>query len=117
MAIRMSQLSAVAAAIAVCLCAAMAYAQIDDKPLNENWAPTEWGADDKVGAANRTTPGIVLNAIKLVKQGKVATLGKLYAQDVPLFGPRSWSMTIPGTPTGGSLRQEQPGLPRRNGDH
>lgn len=76
-------------------------AQVDDKPLNENWAPTEWGPDDKVGAPNRTTPEIVLKAIKLVKQGKVATLGKLYASDVPFFGPRGWNMTIPGTPTGG----------------
>ena len=86
---RMSKLPALAVTVAVCLFAAMAYAQIDDKPLNENWAPTEWGADDKVGAANRTTPEIVLNAVKLVKQGKVATLGKLYAQDVPLFGPQA----------------------------
>lgn len=101
MTLRMNKLSALAVAIVVCLFATLAYAQIDDKPLKENWAPTEWGADDRVGAANRTTPGIVLNAVRLVRQGKVATLGKLYAQDVPLFGPRSWSMTIPGTPTGG----------------
>lgn len=36
-----------------------AEAQVNDKPLTEGWAPTEWGADDKVGAANRTTPAIV----------------------------------------------------------
>jgi kynurenine formamidase len=74
---------------------------VSDKPLTENWAPTEWGPDDKAGAVNRTTPQIVLNAIKLVKQGKTATLGKLYSRDVPAFGPRSWTMVIPGTPTGG----------------
>ena len=44
-----------------------AVAQIDDKPLKENWAPTEWGPDDKVGAPNRTTPAIVLKAVQLVK--------------------------------------------------
>ena len=98
MALRLNKLSALAMIIAVCLFAAMAHAQMDDKPLMENWAPTEWGPDDRVGAPNRTTPEIVLNAIRLVKQGKVATLGKLYASDVPLFGPRSWSLTIPGTP-------------------
>jgi kynurenine formamidase len=78
-----------------------AVAQIDDKPLKENWAPTEWGPDDKVGAPNRTTPAIVLKAVQLVKQGRTATLGKLYQSEVPLFGPRTYQMTIPGTPTGG----------------
>jgi kynurenine formamidase len=78
-----------------------ANAQVSDKPLEENWAPTEWGPDDRAGSVNRTTPEMVLKAIELVKQGKVATLGKLYASDVPFFGPRGWHMTIPGTPTGG----------------
>ena len=101
MASRMNRIFALAMVVALCLFGAAAHAQIDDKPLKENWAPTEWGPDDRVGAPNRTTPEMVLNAIRLVKQGKVATLGKLYASDVPLFGPRMWSLTIPGTPTGG----------------
>jgi kynurenine formamidase len=42
-----------------------------------------------------------LKAVKLVKQGKTATLGKLYASDIPAFGARSWTLIIPGTPTGG----------------
>src|SRR5215510_15499664 len=45
---------------------------VNDKPLTEKWAPTEWGANDKVGAPNRTTPAMVLKALRLVKQGKVA---------------------------------------------
>jgi len=52
---------------------------VNDEPLNENWGPSEWGPDDMVGAVNRTTPELVLKAIGLVKQGKVATLGKVYA--------------------------------------
>jgi kynurenine formamidase len=74
---------------------------VSDKPLQEKWWPTEFGANDKVGAPNRTTPAIVKKAVGLVKQGKTATLGKLYAADIPAFGPRSWTMSIPGTPTGG----------------
>jgi kynurenine formamidase len=74
---------------------------VNDKPLTEKWAPTEWGANDKVGAPNRTTPAMVLKAMRLVKQGKVATLGKLYQSTIPAFGARSWTMSIPGTPTGG----------------
>ena len=73
----------------------------NDRPFEESWWPTEWGANDRVGAANRTTPAMVLAAIRLVKQGKTATLGKLYASDIPLVGQRLWHLTIPGTPTGG----------------
>jgi len=77
--------------------------EVNDDPLNENWAPSEWGPDDKAGAVNRTTPEMVLKAIGLVKQGKVATLGKIYAADAPAFGERSYRLTIPGLPTGGPL--------------
>ena len=82
--------------------AAVAQAQeVNDQPLTEKWAPSEFGADDKVGAPNRTTAAMVLKAAGLVKQGKVATLGKVYQQDAPAFGSRGWRMTIPGLPTGG----------------
>src|SRR5262245_16972488 len=69
----------------------------NDEPLNDKWAPTEWGPDDKVGAPNRTTPEMVLKALGLVKKGKVATLGKIYAADMPNFGTRRWSLMIPQT--------------------
>jgi kynurenine formamidase len=59
------------------------------------------GPDDMAGAVNRTTPDLVLKAAGLVKQGKVATLGKIYTGDAPAFGTRGWRMTIPGLPTGG----------------
>lgn len=74
---------------------------VNDEPLRDHWAPSEWGADDKAGAVNRTTAAMVLKAAKLVKRGKVATLGKVYQQDAPAFGSRGWRMTIPGLPTGG----------------
>jgi kynurenine formamidase len=73
----------------------------NDKPFEQRWWPTEWGPDDKAGAINRITPAVVMKAMALVKQGKTATLGKLYASDIPAFGPRVWNMVIPGTPTGG----------------
>lgn len=81
--------------------------KFNDEPLIEKWAPTEWGADDKAGSVNRTTPEMVLKAVGLVKQGKVATLGKIYAQDAPGFGSRGWRMTIPGLPTGGPFGDQQ----------
>ncbi len=80
---------------------------VNDQPLTEKWAPSEWGPDDKAGAVNRTTAAMVLKAVKLVKQGKTATLGKIYAQDAPAFGSRGWRMTIPGLPTGGPFGKQE----------
>jgi len=85
----------------------LAAVAVNNEPINERWAPVEWGADDLVGAVNRTTPEMVLEAVGLVKQGKVATLGKVYASDAPAFGSRSWRMTIPGLPTGGPFGPQQ----------
>ena len=95
------------AATLVAICGPVAAQTINDAPFNEKWAPSEWGADDKVGAANRTTPDLVKKAAGLVKQGKVATLGKVYASDAPAFGSRSWKLVIPGKPTGGPFGPQQ----------
>ena len=75
----------------------------NDKPLNEKWWPSEFGPDDKAGAINRITPATVIRTMRLVKQGKTATLGKYYDRDIPAFGARTWNMIIPGTPTGGPM--------------
>ena len=101
--------SLVAATAAAALVCGPVHAQskINDEPLTEKWSPSEWGADDKAGAVNRTTPEIVLKAVKLVKKGKVATLGKVYQSDAPAFGTRSWKMVIPGLPTGGPFGGQQ----------
>lgn len=80
---------------------------LNNDPISQHWAPTEWGTDDMAGAVNRTTPAMVLKAVGLVKQGKVATLGKVYQQDAPAFGTRGWRMTIPGLPTGGPFGAHQ----------
>jgi kynurenine formamidase len=100
--LRVRDLLRLATTIAITIGSAGAQAQdVNDAPFNEKSSPTEWGADDKVGAPNRTTPELVLKAVGLVKQGKVATLGKIYAADAPAFGTRSWKLVIPGMPTGG----------------
>lgn len=92
------------AATACALASGAAWA--NEQPLTEHWAPSEWGADDKAGAVNRTTPAMVLRAVKLIEQGKVATLGKVYQQDAPAFGGRGWRMVIPGLPTGGPFGEQ-----------
>jgi len=79
----------------------------NDEPLRDGWAPSEWGPDDKAGAVNRTTSEMVLKSVKLVKLGKVATLGKVYQQDMPAFGTRGWRMILPGLPTGGPFGEQE----------
>ena len=72
----------------------------DETPIQENWAPSVFGAQDQIGSLNWIGPEKVLDSLKLVKQGKVVTLGKVYQSDIPFFGPRNWKLIIPGLPTG-----------------
>jgi hypothetical protein len=46
------------------------------------------------------TPEKVLEAVKLIKAGKVYRLGRVYEATMPMRGQRSFRLTIPGTPTG-----------------
>ena len=69
----------------------------------DTWWPSEWGADDQRGAANRLTPAKVLEAVSLVTEGRVYSLGRTYEPGMPLFGGRHYSLTLPGAPTGGPL--------------
>ena len=63
--------------------------------------------------SNRITPAKVLEAAKLIKTGKIYEIGRVYQAEMPLFGARVFAVRIPGTPTGGPVRQEQARLPRR----
>ncbi|CAM9599714.1 unnamed protein product [Chrysoparadoxa australica] len=57
------------------------------------------GADNMAGSANRRTQRSVLKAAKLIKQGKVATLGKLYSDDIPRPPTRPYEFSIPSPAT------------------
>jgi kynurenine formamidase len=86
----------------MCGFGSVAFADLKDSEYSPDWWKNNpWGKDDKAGSVNMVTPELVLKAAKLIKTGRHATLGKLYVQDVPMFGPRSWRLQIPGTPTGG----------------
>ncbi|MGB5594925.1 MAG: cyclase family protein [Crocosphaera sp.] len=75
----------------------------DDSPFKQRWNPSVFGQNDEIGSINWITDRKVLEAIKLVKKGKVFTLGKVYQSDIPVFGERGWKLVIPGLPTGGPL--------------
>lgn len=56
-----------------------------------------------IPAANRLTPDKVIEAVGLIKEGKIYQLGRVYEFGMPLFGNRHFSLTMPGLPTGGPL--------------
>jgi kynurenine formamidase len=68
----------------------------ENNPVDEQWWPTEFGADDQAGATNYITPEKRLEAVQLVKQGKVATLGMQYHSRIPVFPGRTFALSIPG---------------------
>ncbi|HWA11967.1 MAG TPA: cyclase family protein [Burkholderiales bacterium] len=74
----------------------------NDKPFEQGWWPSKWGAEDSAGSSNHTkNPANVKRALGVIKQFKVVTIGRVYHREMPNFGVRSWNLTIPGTPTGG----------------
>ncbi len=56
--------------------------------------PSKWGAADEIGAANYLTPAKALEAMKLVKTGKVYSLGITVSTSTPAFPPRTCSIYI-----------------------
>ncbi|ACK68276.1 putative cyclase [Rippkaea orientalis PCC 8801] len=79
----------------------------NDLPLKQRWNPSSFGQNDQVGSVNWITDKKVLDSLKLVKKGKVTTLGKVYQTDSPFVGERNWKLIIPGVPTGGPIGQNE----------
>ena len=58
------------------------------------WYPSKWGASDEIGAANYMTPALALAAARLVKTGKVYSLGITVSTTTPAYPPRTCSIYI-----------------------
>src|SRR5688500_17150584 len=78
-----------------------------ETPIGDKWWPSELGPDDQRGAANRQGPKKVLEAKELIAEGKVYQLGREYTSEMPNFGKRHYSLTIPGLPTGKPMGKNQ----------
>jgi kynurenine formamidase len=59
------------------------------------WPHPIWGPNDQAGSSNWITPEKILASLRLVKTGTVYELGQAYEAGMPLFGPRTYSLTIP----------------------
>ena len=77
-----------------------AFAEEPQTPIGPKWWPSEWGAGDQRGAANRVTPEKTLQGTKLIRSGKVYQLGRVYEDGMPLPEGRHLDVTIPATPGG-----------------
>ena len=78
-----------------------------ETPAKSKWWPSVWGPEDQQGATNRITPSKVIQAARLITEGKVYKLGQVYESDMPMIGNRHCSLTIVGSPTGGPSGENQ----------
>jgi len=57
---------------------------VSDKPIDEKWAPSKWGANDRAGSANHTKNSAnIARALATIKQNKSLTIGKFIAYLAP----------------------------------
>jgi kynurenine formamidase len=59
-----------------------------------SWYPSKWGPNDEIGAANYMTSATALQAARLVKTGKVYSLGIAVSTSTPAYPPRTCSIYI-----------------------
>jgi choline dehydrogenase-like flavoprotein len=55
-----------------------------------DWCPSKYGPEDQAGAPNEITPGKVLEAVRLVRRGRVYDLAHVLHQDIPAFPGRTY---------------------------
>ena len=62
------------------------------------WPNALWGSGDQAGGSNWITPEKVLEAVRLVKTGKIYEIGQVYEKGMPSFGQRTYALLSPGVP-------------------
>jgi hypothetical protein len=55
-----------------------------------HWWPSKYGPEDQAGALNEITPRKVLEAVRLVRRGRVYDLAHVLHQDIPAFPGRTF---------------------------
>lgn len=83
-----SRLCQLVGAFLIAASAGPALAHDDSIPVSR------WGAKDEIGAANLLSPAKTLEALRMVKTGKVYGLGIASGRDTPAFPPRSIGVTV-----------------------
>lgn len=60
----------------------------------QDWVPSRYGADDRIGAANNLSQDAVLAAASLINTGQVYSLGIDTEEGAPAYGGRSYDIDI-----------------------
>jgi kynurenine formamidase len=79
---------------AALILAGMLAASLSVNVMSQDWVPSRYGADDRIGAANNLSTDIVLDAARLITTGKVYSLGVETAEDSPAYGTRTFTIDI-----------------------
>src|SRR6266542_3116547 len=58
------------------------------------WWPSPWGADDELGMLNHLTAEKRLQALELVRKGRLYDLGRVLDEHVPVFPGRAFHQTL-----------------------
>ncbi len=58
------------------------------------WWPSPYGAEDQIGMLNEITPTKVVEAARLVQQGRVYDLGRVLDEKVPAFPGRRFHQSL-----------------------
>jgi kynurenine formamidase len=75
------------ASLLVLVAAALSAQQWSPPPPDQR-CPSPWGANDERGAANHMKPETVLNAARLITEGKIYELGRVLEPPMPTVGLR-----------------------------
>src|ERR1044071_9015631 len=63
-------------------------------PTIDCWWPSQWGADDVVGMLNHVTEEKRVQALSLVRTGRLYDLGRVLDEHVPVFPGRAFHQTL-----------------------
>jgi kynurenine formamidase len=59
-----------------------------------SWWPSPWGAEDELGMLNHITPAKRVEALQLVREGRLYDLGHVLDEHVPTFPGRAFHQTL-----------------------
>ncbi len=85
--------------------------------LANNWG--RWGSDDQVGALNLLTPQVVLDAVRLIRKGKVYSLAVPLERDGPQFPAyhKTWRVTHASRSPGFNILEDVVTMDTHSGTH
>jgi len=97
-----SQRVKLAAPLAAAVILATSLQAAAEDPTRAQWWPSQYGADDRLGAINHLSRAGVRQAAELVRTGETYALGVVTGPSTPAYPPRQFSLRVtqPGDGTG-----------------